>query len=156
MAVLEWGEDLSEVGTIWAVDKDGHRWVWQREPRIEAHDPADRLGDPYRLYDFVDEGSGQYLFGFAVVDSYFPLHDLVRANSWEAAYEAYIDWAADHRHLKIEEPDLKNYKEDELEYTSNGIPVDTENVQAFDLDFLGTEPRFAPKDWTPRGRRKNA
>jgi hypothetical protein len=139
MPKLGWHDDLSGATSIWVRGKGNEEWVWQKGKEIESHDPADRVGGPYRLYDFVDEGSGEHLYIFVVVDSYFPAYDLVRADSWEDAYEAYIDWAARRRHLAIEEPDLKDYDPDELHYTSDGIPVDTENVQGDEVRFLRAE-----------------
>lgn len=136
MAKLGWHDDLSSATAIW-VRSGKAEWVYQGKSRsIESHDPADRVGGPYRLYDFVDEGSGEHLFIFAVVDSHFPAHDLVRADSEQDAYEAYIDWAAKHRNIAIEEPDLKDYDPDQLHYTSDGVPVDDENVNMQEVEFV--------------------
>lgn len=135
MPKLNWHADLSTATQIWVKDSRGNDWVWQKGKEITAHDPADRVGGPFRIYDLVDEGSGEKLFIFAVADSYFPLHDLVRADTFEDAYEAYIDWAAKRRHLAIEPPDLQDYNEDDLHYTSDGVPVDTDNVQGFEVRF---------------------
>jgi hypothetical protein len=138
MAKLGWHDDLDGATAIWVKGTRGEEWVWQKGKKgsIESHDPADRVGGPYRLYDFIDEGSGEHMFIFAVADSYFPLHDLVRADNFEDAYEAYIDWAAKRRHLAIEPPDLADYDQDSLNYTSDGIPVDTDNVQGFEVKFV--------------------
>ena len=82
------------------IQENGHDrlWVWDCEDKIESHDPMDRVGGPFKLSDFVNEDSGDRFFVFAVLDSYFPIYDVVCANSWEDAYEAYIDFAADNRH----------------------------------------------------------
>lgn len=135
MSKLGWHDDLSEATSIWVKGTRGEEWVWQKGKEIVAHDPADRVGGPYRIYDFIDEGSGEHLFIFAVADSYFPLHDLVRADSFEDAYEAYIDWAAKRRHIAIEPPDLADYDPDSLNYTSSGVPVDTDNVHGNEVRF---------------------
>ena len=136
MAKLGWGDDLSVATAIWVRDRNGNEWVWQKGKQIEAHDPADRIGGPFRIYDLIDEGSGEKLFIFAVVDSYFPAYDLVRADSWEDADEAYTDWAARRRNIAIDESDLKDYDPESLHYTSDGIPIDVDNVQGFEVEFV--------------------
>jgi len=139
MTKLDWHQDLSSATAIWvryANSRPGEEWVWQKEKNVETHHPMDRVGGPFGLSDFVDEGSGEHLFVFSVVDCAFPIYDLVRADSWEDAYEAYIDWAASHRHLAIQEPDLKDYKEENLQYTSDGVPVDTDNVNGWEAVFV--------------------
>lgn len=136
MLKLDWHEDLSKAYAIWVKGPSGEVWVWQKGKSIKSHDPADRVGGPYRLTGFVDEGSGEHVYIFAVVDSHFPIHDLVRADSFEDAYEAYIDWAAKRRHLAISDGDLKDYDQNSLTYTSNGIPVDTDNIRAQRVLFL--------------------
>jgi hypothetical protein len=148
---LDWHADLSEASSIWVEDNTGNRWVWQKEKKIETYDPADRVGGPYHISALVDEGSGEHLYIFAVVDSYFPLHDLVRANSWEEAYDIYLDWAAAHRHIAIDKEDLKDYKEDELSFTSNGIPVDTDNINGHEVTLVGIDGASGEGmlDWRP-------
>jgi len=142
MTKLDWHQDLSSATAIWVRHRDaaeGEEWVWQKGKEIVVHDPMDRVGGPYRLSGFVDEGSGEHLFVFVVVDCAFPAYDLVRADNFEDAYEAYVDWAATHRHITIEEPDLKDYKEEDLHYTSNGVPVDTETLTGWEAVFLRAE-----------------
>lgn len=106
-------------------------WVYDTTGNVESHDPLDRAGGPYRITDFVPS-EGDKWFLFAVADCYFPCRDLVRGSSWEDAYETYIDWAATNRHIAIDDADLTDYKVDTDEctcnYTSNGQPVDTDNV----------------------------
>jgi hypothetical protein len=146
MTKLGWHDDLSGATAIWVRDKGGEEWVWQKGREIEAHDPADRLGGPYRLYDFVDTGSGEHLYIFAVVDSAFPAYDLVRADSFEDAYEAYIDWAAHHRNIAIDEQDLKDYDPDGIHFTSDGIPVDVDDIHGAKVRFLRAEGVFTGDD----------
>lgn len=120
-------------------------WLWDETKLLKSHDPMDRVGGPYRIVDFIGDQSiaGDRWFLFAVADCAFPLHDLVRADSWEEAYEIYCDWAAEHRHIKIEQPNLSDYVDEQGEYngsyTSDGTPIDTENVCGFEVTLLSLE-----------------
>lgn len=121
-------------------------WLWQDAGninKIETHDPMDRVGGPYELTDFVDDeyGFGEKWFIFYVQDSYFPTYDLVRGDSFEEAYQNYLDFAAEHRHIKIEEHEMKDYEDEKTgefrgNFTENGIAVDTENVQGFEVSLV--------------------
>lgn len=95
---------------------------------IDANDPIDRVGGPYRLSGVhTDYGCpDDPFFRFTIADCAFPLSFMVQSRSEYDAYEAFIDWQVDH--LKIEEPDLADYDEDSLNYDSNGTPVDIESV----------------------------
>lgn len=126
---------------------DGARdaeWVYNPSGEVESHHPMDRVGGPFRLLDLVDEdGSGDKWFIFAVVDSYFPIHHVVRGSSWENAYEQYIDYAAEHCHIVINAEELPDYLNEEGEfegsYTSNGEPVETDNIQGFEVKLSRLE-----------------
>lgn len=115
-------------------------WVWDCEGKIETHCPMDRVGGPYGLSDFVNEDCGERFFVFAVADCAFPIYDLVCADSWEHAYEDYIDFAAEHRHCLIDDTDLKDYLDKNGEYqgslTSDGKPVDTDNIQGDEVRLI--------------------
>ncbi len=125
---------------IWVKDKRGQVWVYDHTRQAMSHDPMDRVGGPYHISAFVPDGDGDNWFLFCVADSYFPPTDLCRGNSMEDAYEEYLDWAAEHRHLAISEEDLKDYG-DEYQTTSNGVPIDDqqvhcEEVSLFSVDFI--------------------
>lgn len=120
-------------------------WVYDSTGTVETHDPLDRVGGPYRISDYV-ESDGDKWFLFWVVDCYFPLADLVRGSSFEDAYETYLDWAADKRHIAIDEADLKDYLDKNGDYqgsmTSNGVPVETDNIQGREVSLA--EIHFQP------------
>ena len=74
---------------------------------------------------------------FYLEDCYWPALYAVRGEHFQAAYEAFIDWHAENQHgLKIEDDELKDYDENTLHFTSNGIPVDTESVQGFEVKLI--------------------
>lgn len=140
---------FDDPGEIWTVDSNKGEWLWQKVQRIKTHDPMDRVGGPFHVTGFIDDG-GDKFFIFAVADCAFPLHDLVKSNSLESAYEAYIDWAAKKRHIEIAKGDLKDYDEENLHYTSDGIPVDDESVTGFPVRLVKAVPRITGKNWRPR------
>ncbi len=130
--------DCEKAKRIWVRSGDAE-CVYDSEGKTECHDPMDRVGGPYRISAFVSESDGSQWFLFAVVDCHFPLHDLVRGDSFEDAYEAYIDWAAEHRHIAIAEDELPDYLDGENfsgSYTSDGRRVDTDNVQGHEVALL--------------------
>lgn len=139
---------LENVSQIW-VESGGFLWVWNPDKTVESHDLMDRVGGPYHIVDFLDESDGERWFIFAVVDCHFPARDLVRADSFEGAYEEYVDWAAENRHIKIEEGDYADYKVESDEstcgWTSDGTPVDTESIQGHEVQLwkiaVGAEPK---------------
>jgi hypothetical protein len=95
---------------------------------------------PGRLTDVnTDWGSGKW-FVFCVADCAFPPMFAIRHDSWEDAYAEFVDWQVEM--LKIEESDLKDYKEGgndegaDCDYTSNGVPVDTEAVKGFEVALV--------------------
>jgi hypothetical protein len=130
--------DCEKARRIWVRSGDAE-WVHDSEGKTECHDPMDRVGWPYRISAFVSESDGRQWFLFAVGDCHFPLHDLVRGDSFESAYEAYLDWAAEHRHIAITEDELPDYMDGDNftgSYTSDGKPVDTDNVQGHEVTLL--------------------
>lgn len=117
-------------------------WVLDLSGTVETHDPLDRVGGPYRIHDFV-ESDGEQWFLFSVVDCAFPLVDLVRGSSWEDAYETYVDSAAEKRDIAIAEADFDDYALESdnptCHFTSDGRPVDTDNVQGNVVTLIAIE-----------------
>jgi len=126
--------DLEHVTQIWVRFGDSP-YCLDTTGAIDTHDPLDRVGGPYRITSYV-ESDGDKWFLFAVVDSHFPSHDLVRGDSWEGAYETYIDWAADHRNIVIDENEIDDYRDGDdnrCNWTSSGTPVDTESIKGAEV-----------------------
>ncbi len=114
-------------------------WVWSSGD-IDAHHPVDRCGGPYKLSDVINECGGARFYLFSVQDCAFAITDVVLADSWEEAYEEYIDWAACHRGIGIDKKDYGDYGISEenwdsatCSFTSNGTPVDTEAIQGHEV-----------------------
>jgi len=124
------------------VQQGDAEWVLDLTGTVETHDPMDRVGGPYRVHAYV-ESDGDQWFLFSVVDCAFPLRDLVRGRSWEDAYETYIDWAAEHRHIVIDESDFGDYAVETdnptCNFTSNGKPVDTDSIQGGPAKLMAIE-----------------
>jgi len=69
--------------------------VWQLSDVHESHDPADRVGGPYRLQDLVEDDIWGDWYVFSIVDSYFPPSVLVRAHGEDAAWDAFAEWCTE-------------------------------------------------------------
>ena len=65
-------------------------------------------------------------FAFYEETMFDPPVYVVHADTWEAAYDEYVD-----RHVdELTDPDLYDYDPETVDYTSDGRPVDTELVQS--------------------------
>lgn len=64
-------------------------------------------------------------FAFWQEDCAFPPIYLVRAETWEAAYEDFCDEVLE----PLSADDMTDYDEDEVARNSSGEPIDTESVQ---------------------------
>lgn len=119
-------------------DKDAALWCYDTTGAVETHDPADRCGDPLRIYGFVSDSWGERLFLFCIADSHFPITYLVFGDNFQAAYECFIDHQADY--LEIGEDEADDYKlntdDPTCGFTSDGKPVDTDNVQGFEVALV--------------------
>lgn len=94
---------------------------------------------PARVSHVIDEWGldGGTWFIFYLDDCFFPPMYAVRGEHFQAAYEAFCDWHAKNLHgLKIEDDELKDYDEDSLSFTSNGIPIDAESVCGFEVKLV--------------------
>lgn len=121
---------------------------WVLGDGVESHDPMDRVGGPYRICDFCTETNGGEKFFIAwIVDSYFPPAILVIGDSWEDAYENFIDWLAESGRFDMVVTDEKELKEMEenpddvcgVAWSSNGVPVYDESIQMDEVALVGLE-----------------
>ena len=80
-----------------------------------------------------DEGDGKF-FLFWIADCMSPPMYVIMEQSFEAAYEAFVDWQVEQ--LKIEQGEENG--EDHSSYTSNGVPVDTESVGGEEVFFVAS------------------
>lgn len=71
------------------------------------------------------------------VDCFDPPFAIVRARSWETAYEVFCDEFSDW--LKVDESDANDYAEDDRHYSSSGVHIDTDNVQIHEIQLLTVE-----------------
>ena len=115
--------------TVEFTDGRGNTWLWGEG---ESHDPADRVGGPFTIHDIDDEDTTwDKWFIFSPADSFFPAYWAICGSSWEDAYERLCEWKEEY--FRIPDEDLKDYNEDSLSYSPNGIPVDMESVQGFEV-----------------------
>jgi hypothetical protein len=112
-------------------EHEGRKYLWGEGETSDVVGPAS-------LVDVnLDWGSGNFYL-FAIADCAFPPLFVVQHSSFENAYEEFIDWKTDA--LKIDERDLPDYRDDFMT-NSNGVPVDTECVQGFEVKLI--EAKFA-------------
>lgn len=120
-------------------DWESHQLLWEAEPVSEHYHPF--AENVRRVSDVNIEQAGwgnDVWVAFYIEDCFDPPVYILRASSWEEAYEEFIDWQVDQ--LKIEEPDLNDYDAESLTYSSNGVPVDTEGVRGKEVKLI--EARF--------------
>lgn len=142
MSTTTKGIRLSETDGCIALrwEGDGYQLYWNADPDIREF--PERVHSRRVSEVNVDEGAwaSDVWVAFSIQDCFDPPVYIVRASSWEEAYETFIDWQVDQ--LKIEEADLKDYDEGSLHYSSNGVPVDTESV-------YGVQVRLIESRWCP-------
>lgn len=130
---------------VWVKDRDA---VWVLGNGIESHDPLDRVGGPYRISNYCTETNGGEKFFLAwIVDSWFPPCILVMGDSFEDAYENFIDWLADtgmYCMVVDDEKELAEMQKDDwdgagVDFSSNGIPVYADSIQMCEVKLLKLE-----------------
>jgi len=74
---------------------------------------------------YVDDTDGSF-FACCVVDCFDPPVAIIRARSFESAYETFCDefsaW------MEVSETNADDYPEDEREYSASGVHIDTSGV----------------------------
>lgn len=93
----------------------------------------------YKLFPNLDTESAKYycedtegeFYLFCNCDCAFPPVAIIRADSWEQAYETFCDEFS--RWMAIDETDIADYEEDSLNYSASGVAIDTDSVQGFEV-----------------------
>jgi len=82
---------------------------------------------------YIDDIDGAW-FACYNVDCFDPPFAIIRARSFEQAYEVFCDEFSDW--LKVDETSAADYPEDERNYNGSGVHIDTDNVQIHELTLL--------------------
>jgi hypothetical protein len=82
---------------------------------------------------YIDDPSGSW-FAFANVDCFDPPFAIIRARSFEAAYDVFCDEFE--RWIQVDAPDAADYPEEDRVYNGHGTHIDTDNVQGFELRLV--------------------
>lgn len=110
--------------------------------RLFVFDPKEGPVDmPYgvkRLSSFTDEETDGSLWCFFAEDCFDPSIHLVRAYTFEDAYEFFCQLQADIGHYLIQHDD-PDYDEDAGHWTDDGRRVDTENFQGFGVELVSVK-----------------
>lgn len=123
-----------EVSTI-VLEARGRRYLWGEGETSDVIGPS-RVSDVFVTSNAVDD----MWFIFFIADCYSPAIYAINAQSFQDAYEEFVDLKTDE--LKIEGRDLLDYQDengelkDDTNYNSSGVPVNTESVQGFDATLI--------------------
>ncbi len=82
---------------------------------------------------YIDDTEGAW-FACYNVDCFDPPFAIIRARSFESAYEIFCDEFSDW--LKVDESDAGDYPEDDRNYSGSGVHIDTDNVQVHELTLV--------------------
>jgi hypothetical protein len=82
---------------------------------------------------YIDDTNGAW-FAFYNVDCFDPPMAIIRARTFEDAYEVFCDEFEDW--IKVEDADAGDYPEDDRTYNGNGTHIDTDNVRGHELWLL--------------------
>jgi hypothetical protein len=91
------------------------------------------------VHHYIDDPDGQW-FWLASVDCFDPPYAVIRARSFETAYEVFCDEFSDW--IKVDPADAADYPEDERNYNGSGVHIDTDNVQGFELELVSIATTF--------------
>lgn len=92
-----------------------------------------RAGASRTQHHYIDDPDGDW-FWFANVDCFDPPFAIIRARSFESAYECFC--CEFERWIAVSEVDAADYPEDERHYNDNGTHIDVSSVQGFPLTLL--------------------
>jgi len=82
---------------------------------------------------YIDDCSGQW-FAFANVDCFDPPFVIIRARSFEQAYEVFC--AEFEVQIKVDDQSAEDYPEDERDCNGHGTHIDASGVQGWELQLL--------------------
>lgn len=82
---------------------------------------------------YIDDTEGNW-YACYNVDCFDPPFAVIRARSFESAYELFCDEFSDW--LKVDDSDAADYPEDERNYNGSGVHIDTQNVQIHKMTLL--------------------
>jgi hypothetical protein len=119
------GEDWLVHSLLWE-GEENRKYVWGTWPN-DDHDVHWVCGVKQ-----TSTSSGNW-FIFFINDCFDPPMYAINGNSFEDAYEEFIDWKE--AELRIDDADLADYGGD-VHYSPNGVPVDTESIQGFDVKLV--------------------
>jgi len=119
--------DITARGLV-VKDNGGRLYHWGTA--VDKDDPSQR-----KLSGLAETSTGDDTWViFYVEDCFSPPMFLINGDSFEDCYEEFCT-AFEHM-IKIEEPDLKDYDPETLNYNDNGTPIDTESVQGFKVQLV--------------------
>jgi hypothetical protein len=133
------------------ISETGNVLTLRSGDRLYTYDPDKRMGPALSteraILSSVDTDAAHDdspWFVFYVEDCAFPTFHAIRADSWETAYEVFIDQEAERGHYVIKREDLS--PEDEAawdagtyeapSYSSRGDPMQTECFNGFQVEFV--------------------
>ena len=124
------------IGESVEIDVQGLKFSWRFQTLHWHADPAHKWTDDEQFNDhraaglYDDYGNGGEWFGFYFEDCMQPPVYIIRARTFEDAYEAFVEEFGD----IVDEVDLKDYDKDDprLTWTDRG-PVDTASVMGHEL-----------------------
>jgi hypothetical protein len=105
------------------------RYAWAADPNDEIRFGQKRVSSLDVEYSSDEKDP---FFAFFAEDCMDPAIHVIRARSFEAAYEVFIDQEADRGHYVIDEGD-PDYGPDDGFYSNSGFRVDTECFRGFQL-----------------------
>lgn len=84
-------------------------------------------------HHYIDDTDGKW-YACYNVDCFDPPFAVIRARSFEQAYEVFCDEFSDW--LKVDESDAADYPDDDRTYSSSGVHIDTDNVQVHEMTLI--------------------
>lgn len=137
MTPIHAGDVDNAIELVFSQGNADHRYILQPPDTTEdylstlARFPKHQIKRTTNVY--IEDTEGQW-YACYNVDCFDPPMAVIRARSFEAAYEIFCDEFS--RWMAVEETDAKDYPEDDREYSSSGVHIDASNVQIHEMQLV--------------------
>lgn len=137
IATIDIGSIANAKELVFMQGENDHRYILQPKETTEdylstlARYPQNSIK---RTTDFyIDDTDGKW-YACYNVDCFDPPFAVVRARSWEDAYEIFCDEFSDW--IKVDDDCAADYPEDDRNYNGSGVHIDTEGVQIHEMQLV--------------------
>lgn len=134
---IDVGEVSGAVELVFTQGNPDHRYILQPKGTTEDYlstlkrFPSHSIKRTTEYY--IEDTDGRW-FACYNVDCFDPPFAVIRAKSFEVAYEVFTDEYS--RWFAVDAQDAGDYPEDERNYSASGVHIDTDNIQIQEMRLV--------------------